>query len=185
MKTLTTLIVTTLSTVLFAASSALKAEDNFHYDYATVIQSKAVYRIVEMVRQQRQCFEEKVVYPHPRKGSSNGSLIGGIIGAAVGHALGARSKHRTGATIAGAIVGASIGNEGNRHHNHAVRERLQIEKHCRMVPTRWEEEQIIGYNVVYRYNGRTFDTRLPFEPGDSLKIRVMITPILDSTEATD
>ena len=87
------------------------------------------------------------------------------------------------ATVAGAIVGASIGDNTNSKYQRS--EQRVVEKHCRLVPTTWEEERIIGYNVVYRYNGRTFETRLPFEPADSLKIRVVMTPIQDSSDKSE
>ena len=96
MKILTTL----LSTALVVTSVQTKAEDNFHYDYATVLQSKPIYRIVEVSNEQQSCKEVEIVYQQPKRQSRNGSLVGGILGAAVGHALGHRSKHRTGATIA-------------------------------------------------------------------------------------
>ena len=172
-----------LSATLIITTSASFAEDSFHYDYATVLQSKPVYRIIEVTKEERQCRNEEVVYQQHRKRSSNGTLIGGILGAAVGHALGHNSKHRSGATVAGAFVGASIGN--NTNNNYRVSEKRVVENHCRLVPTTWEEERIIGYNVVYRYNGRTFETRLPFEPADSLKIRVVMTPIQDSSDKSE
>ena len=164
-----TLITTGLITLI---SLPTQAEDNFHYDYATVMQSKPVYRIVEVTSEKRRCQQQEVTYQQPVRNSGNNSLVGGILGAAVGHALGHRSKHRTGATVAGAIVGASISSDNARTVS-----RTKLENHCKMVPTSWEEERIIGYNVVYRYNDRTFETRLPFEPGDSLKIRVLLSPM--------
>ena len=54
-----------------------------------------------------------------------------------------------------------------------------------MMPTSWEEERIIGYNIVYRYNGRTFETRTDFEPGSSLRVRVIISPIAELEVSTD
>ncbi|PCJ49930.1 MAG: hypothetical protein COA74_03830 [Gammaproteobacteria bacterium] len=184
MKILVSMITATLiTTALVSTTSAVLAEDSFHYDYATVLQSKPVYRIIEMTKQERQCRPEEVVYKQRQRKSSNGSLVGGILGAAVGHALGHNSKHRTGATVAGALVGASIAN--NTNNNISFNERRVVESRCRLVPTTWEEEKIVGYKVVYRYNGRTFETRLPFEPTDSLKIRVVMTPIQDFEERSD
>ena len=165
-----------ITTGLFAISSLPNlAEDNFHYDYATVMQSKPVYRIVEVTSEERRCQQLETRYQQPVRNSANNSLIGGILGAAVGHALGHRSKHRAGTTVAGAIVGASLASDNGRTVT-----RTKLENHCKMVPTSWEEERIIGYNVVYRYNDRTFETRLPFEPGDSLKIRVLLSPMPES-----
>lgn len=161
---------------LFVISSLpSQAEDNFHYDYATVMQTKPVYRLVEVTSEERKCRQEEVSYQQPIRNSGNNSLIGGILGAAVGHAIGHRSKHRAGATVAGALVGASLTSDNGR-----TVKRTKLENHCKMVPTSWEEERIIGYNVVYRYNDRTFETRLSFEPGDSLKIRVVLSPMPDS-----
>ena len=164
-----------ISVILFSSlailgSSQLAAENAFHYDYATVLQSKPVYRIVEVTKEEQRCRTEEVVYQQPQRKSANNSLVGGLIGAAVGHALGSRSKHRTGVTIAGAVVGASIaGSDG-----HSVKKSRGYENRCELVPTSWEEERIIGYNVAYRYNGRTFETRLPFEPGDSLNLHLRL-----------
>ncbi len=172
MKILTTL----LSSVLVMTSVQTRAEDNFHYDFATVLQSKPIYRIVEVSANEQRCRNVEVIYQQPRRQSSKPSLVGGILGAAVGHALGHRSKHRTGATIAGAIVGASIGGDKKT----VVNQNTRFEQRCDTVPTFREEERLIGYDVVYRYNGRTFETRLPFEPENSLKIRVIIAPIADS-----
>jgi len=171
MKILTTAITAlTIGTIL--STSATLAEDNFHYTYATVLSSKPVHRIVEVSRDERKCYTEEVTYQRPRKKSATNTLVGGILGAAIGHAIGHRSRHKTGATIAGAIVGASIATD-----NQTSVASTGTRKRCEMVPTSWEEERLVGYNVVYRYNDRTYETRLPFEPGDSLKIRVMVTPV--------
>lgn len=167
---------TSLTAIVALGTTQLLADDNFHYDYATVLQSEPVYRMVQVTGQEQRCQQEDVIYRQRSRDSSTNSLIGGIVGAAVGHAIGHRSKHRTGATIAGAMVGATIA--GNNDKSYA--NRYGVEKRCRMVPISWEEERIIGYNVVYHYNGRTFETRLPYEPTDSLKVRVMINPITEA-----
>jgi len=39
-----------------------------------------------------------------------------------------------------------------------------------------QEERIDGYDVVYRYHGRKYATRTPFDPGNKLKIRVDVRP---------
>ena len=168
----TPLVISLFTLMLFSSQS--NAEDNFHYDYATVMQSTPVYRIVEVVGEEQKCAAE-IVYQPSRPVSKTSSIVGGILGAAIGHAIGHKSKHRRGATIAGAIVGSSIAGVNDRNSKQS-----RLENRCKMAPTSWEEERIIGYNVVYRYNGRTFETRLPFAPSDSLKIRVRISPIAES-----
>lgn len=42
---------------------------------------------------------------------------------------------------------------------------------CRTV-TAWRKEQRVeGYDVRYHYDGRVYDTRLPYEPGERLPVR--------------
>lgn len=33
------------------------------------------------------------------------------------------------------------------------------------------EQRLESYDVIYRYNGRTYNTRLPYDPGESLPVR--------------
>ncbi|HEX4895820.1 MAG TPA: hypothetical protein VFV11_05760 [Solimonas sp.] len=35
-----------------------------------------------------------------------------------------------------------------------------------------EEPEILGYDVIYRYHGRTYRTRMPYDPGDRIPVRV-------------
>jgi uncharacterized protein YcfJ len=37
-------------------------------------------------------------------------------------------------------------------------------------------DQIVGYDVTYKYQGRTLHTRLPYNPGSTLSIAVSVTP---------
>ncbi len=39
-----------------------------------------------------------------------------------------------------------------------------------------EEERIDGYDVVYRYRGQKYATRLPYDPGRELRVRVDVRP---------
>ena len=171
MKTKT--LTLTILAALGLASNPILAEQSFHYDYATVLTSSPVYEIVDVTEHERRCEQQTVVYREPR---GTGSLVGGLLGAAVGHALGSRSKHRKEATIVGAIAGASMAS--NSKHRQQQRE----ETRCDFVPVTYQEERIMGYNVVYRYNNRTFESRLPFDPGASLKIRVVLTPLMEAHE---
>ena len=155
---------------LVAATAGLAAEEPFHYDYATVLEAKPIIALVEHTRTHQECRPEVVRYKE-RRSNKGDKLVGTILGAAVGHALGHRSKHRGGATVAGAIIGNQMADNGK------VVVKEHVEQRCRTIPTTWKEEQIVGYNVVYRYNGRTFESRLPYNPGDSMRIRVALTPI--------
>ena len=39
-----------------------------------------------------------------------------------------------------------------------------------------QEQRIEGYDVVYRYNGQKYATRMPYDPGKKIKVRVDIRP---------
>ena len=47
---------------------------------------------------------------------------------------------------------------------------------CREVIEYTEEERVVGYDVAYRYNGRTYETRTDYDPGPSLRVRVDVAP---------
>lgn len=161
-----------LTGALAATSAQANAEQAIHYDYATVLESRPVMQLVDRTDYRKEC--KPTVIRYEKKVRDKGDrLAGAILGAAVGHALGHRSKHRTGATVAGAIIGNNIAKSNS--DKYVVKEK--VENHCQMIPVTWQEEQIVGYHVVYRYNDKTFESRLPYQPGDTLKIRVLLTPI--------
>ena len=155
---------------LFAVSASLSAEETFHYDYATVLEAKPIMAMVEMSTSRQECRPQVVQYRQRQQNSGN-KIAGTILGAAIGHALGHRSRHRTGATVAGALIGNSVASNGKMVTTE------QVEQRCHTVPVTWKEEQIVGYQVVYRYNDKTFETRMSYNPGSSMKIRVALTPI--------
>jgi uncharacterized protein YcfJ len=49
--------------------------------------------------------------------------------------------------------------------------------HCHTVESSYSEERVVGYRVVYRYNGRTYETELPEDPGRSLRVQVDVRPV--------
>ncbi|MGI9302738.1 MAG: glycine zipper 2TM domain-containing protein, partial [Gammaproteobacteria bacterium] len=81
------------------------------------------------------------------------------------------------ATAAGALIGAAIGHDhAARHRSGGRYEQVGYERRCRVVDDHRTEEHIAGYDVTYRYHGETFSTRLPYDPGRRLKVRVKVTP---------
>ena len=47
---------------------------------------------------------------------------------------------------------------------------------CRVVPVQHEYRRPIAYDVDYVYKGMRYRSRLPFDPGNRIKLRVSITP---------
>ena len=110
----------------------------------------------------------------------------------VGNQLGRGSGRggRTGATIAGAIIGSAVANEagaGSARHRrpvhrpvHRPASRTVVEtqpvERCRTVEGARSERRLQHYDVTYRYDGRTYTTRLPRDPGRQLELNVTLTP---------
>lgn len=97
-----------------------------------------------------------------------GAVIGGIAGGLIGHQIGSGSGN-TAATIAGTIGGAAVGNEVARRND-----RGEVVERCRTVAA--YDERVVGYDVVYRFQGREFATRLPYDPGRNLPVQVTVAP---------
>ncbi len=49
-------------------------------------------------------------------------------------------------------------------------------RRCNTNYTSHQEERIDGYNVLYRYQGQKYATRMPYDPGKRLRIRVDVRP---------
>jgi uncharacterized protein YcfJ len=47
---------------------------------------------------------------------------------------------------------------------------------CRTVQVERIERRITGYDVEYRYMGETYMSRLPYDPGSRVRLRVSIVP---------
>ena len=149
------------------------------YDYAKVIHVEPVVRTVHISVPERECWEEEVRHPveHVYGPDPAGSMIvGGVIGGVVGHQFG-HGRGRDAATLAGTLIGASIGHDmARRSTQTVVQERVSVEHRCRITDRHETEERVDGYRVTYRYKGETFRTRLPYDPGDRIRVRVGVSP---------
>jgi uncharacterized protein YcfJ len=146
------------------------------YDYARVVDVNPIIHRVRVTTPREECYTDTVyeeVRPQPAAGPT---ILGGIIGAAVGNQVG-HGDGRRAATAAGAIIGAAIGNnQAQRRVSGYSETRARDVERC---STRYEEryeERIDGYNVTYVYNGRQSTTRLPYDPGDRIRVRVDVRP---------
>ncbi|MBB5209867.1 glycine zipper 2TM domain-containing protein [Microbulbifer hydrolyticus] len=154
------------------------------YDYAIVTGVTPIYNDIQVVEPRTQCWDQTVTYQQP---SPAGALIGGLIGAAVGrnavkgyrHGRHHRRHYHRGnkgaGMVAGAAVGAAIGGAISRH-NAPVQ--VGTEQRCQVVEQVSSRRELIGYDVNYRYNGQEYLTRTDRHPGDRIRVRVDVTPVL-------
>jgi uncharacterized protein YcfJ len=157
-----------------APSSAAEFVDN-----ARVMASTPVFERVAVPRQE--CWNEVMSYNQyrteaaPRTNSPVGAIVGGVAGGVLGNQIG-HGSGRAAATAIGAVTGAVVGDRiANDRGSYVVAEpRAQEVQRCRTIDE-WRDE-VRGYDVTYRYNGRDFTTRMPFDPGPTLRVGVSVTP---------
>jgi len=142
------------------------------YDYAKVVSSKPVYRYVTVRTPVRECWQETEYYTRyeGRPGAPGRTLAGAVIGGVIGHQFGS-GRGKDAATAAGAMIGAAVGHGRVRRVDYSV----PVER-CETRYRAHQEQRIEGYDVVYRYNGQKYATRMPYDPGKKIKVRVDIRP---------
>jgi len=137
-----------------------------------VTQVTPEYQRVSVPREE--CYSEVVPEHQSHRGNSLagtiiGGVAGGLLGAQVGHGNGRVAASATGAVI-GAVVGDRLGSRGGRdeYYEREVRR-------CRTVDT--FEDRVSGYRVAYEYQGRSYVTVLPYDPGSRMPVHVDVAPI--------
>jgi len=148
------------------------------YERAEVVGVSPVYNTVSQRVPIRECQEEEVAYrEHRGRRSATGPILGAIVGGALGHAVGNDSKNKKVGAAVGAVLGGSIGadvSRRNRSHGESIEYRTQ--EVCRTSYEVREEERLAGYDVSYLYAGTTYKTRMNRDPGDSIRVRVRVSP---------
>ncbi len=185
MRTVATLILT----MAFAAAASAQpryaappprdrgpAAENVNFAYADVLRADPIYEYYEVSEPREECYDERVVTREPRGGDpTGGTILGAIIGGAIGNQIGSGDGRRA-ATAAGAVIGGSIGRNVDRTNGPPARTYEGRERRCRIVDVPREEQRIAGYNVEYRYRGEVYISRLDYDPGERLRVRVSVTP---------
>ena len=145
--------------------------DNSKFAWADVLRVDPLYETYRVNRPQEDCYDE----PAEHRSSGNrgaGTVLGAIVGGVLGNTVG-KGDGRTAATVAGAVAGGAIGNNvGGRNDRYYS----STETHCRPVNNSSEERRIAGYDVQYRYRGDVFMSRLDYDPGERLRVRVSVEP---------
>lgn len=150
------------------------------FESAPVVESRAIYELVEISTPQEQCWEEEtVVDRYSNDGRSNtpvvvSTILGGAIGNAVGHG---KSNRRVGAVL-GAVLGHSVGRDIMRRNERPSSREYATVQRCETVYQQHEEERLVGYQVTYLYNGAEYSVRTKTDPGDEIRVRVSIQPVL-------
>ncbi|KGI78010.1 glycine zipper 2TM domain-containing protein [Oleiagrimonas soli] len=159
-------------TAAFAQDAPPPGNGNTHYGWADVLRVDPVYRTVQVNQPQQQCYDQPVVREE-RHSSAAGTLLGAVVGGVLGNTIG-KGDGRKAATVAGAVAGGAI---GNRVSGGGTRTYEGTETRCQNINSVSEERRVIGYNVEYRYRGDVYVSRLDYDPGDRLRIRISVSPV--------
>lgn len=165
-----------ITLLTMAAAPAALAEqrdyDDGFYDSAKVTHVEPVYQIERINAPRRECYDEPVTHYRERNDSYTGLIAGGIVGGAIGNRFG-HGRGRDIATIAGVALGASIGRDLSRDEEVAY---TTTEQRCHEVDNYYEQRNIIGYDVSYRYKGHDYVTRTDRDPGRTIRVKVSVSP---------
>ncbi len=131
------------------------------------------------------------------------SIVGGLIGGAIGNQFGGGNGKKA-LTVVGALIGAGVANDVARDHrdhgdsyrrdrryDHRSDYRRSYDRHdrharayrtssrgvrstCQIETTRVPVEKVVGYDVTYEFDGRTFHKRLDHDPGARIPIEVRV-----------
>jgi uncharacterized protein YcfJ len=145
-------------------------DENAHFGWADVLRADPVQGIVRTTVPQQQCYNQQVVQHDPGNsgvGTVLGAVVGGVLGSTVGKGSG-----RVAATVGGAVVGGAVGN----HVSDQGGDYTTNQTNCQQVNTVSDQRRIIGYDVEYRYRGEVYTSRLNYDPGERLRVRVQVQP---------
>ncbi len=140
--------------------------ENVSFGYAQVLRADEVVEVQRTRTTEERCDD---VERRQSGQTTGGTVIGAIVGAALGNQVG-DGDGRKAATVAGAVAGGVIG-------NNIARNRVEVQSAgCRLVEVEREAPVVVGYDVEYMYKGEKYMSRLPYDPGNRLRIRVSVMP---------
>lgn len=122
-------------------------------------------------------------YPNGYGGSQTGrnvaSVVGGVVGAVLGSQVGGGSARYATSAI-GSMVGSQV---GGSIYDQSQRQRQQGHVNvCDMEPVNGGYgnarygNAADAYDVTYEYNGRRYTSRMNYDPGQRVRVRVDVTP---------
>ena len=147
--------------------------DNAKVAWADVLRVDPIYSHVQTSAPRQEC-EEVPVERHVDNGNrATGTVLGAIVGGVLGSTVG-KGDGRKAATVAGAVAGGAIGNNVASGGDSSY---VETERRCHVLNDVAEERRVVAYDVQYRYRGDVFMSRLNYDPGDRLRVRVSIEPV--------
>lgn len=174
------------------------------FDWARVVAVEPIFERWEQPISRDVCWNERVAvapryvsgyddYHSRNDDGAAGTVLGALVGGALGNQVGGGDGRRA-ATIAGAVIGGAIGNNLDRGRNWYGRDPYAYgqgygrggryayaqpvtQRVCDQRVEYRSEQRVVGYDVTYVYNGRTFRTETREHPGDRIRVAVNVAPV--------
>jgi uncharacterized protein YcfJ len=150
------------------------------YDQARVVAVRPVVETVSYAAPREVCTEQQMPYRQPRPATATPTVLGAVLGGAVGNALGHDSQNEKVGAVVGAVLGGAVGYDWSRRRAETAGVSpvyYHTQQVCNVVQDVHEEERIAGYDVTYAYLGQTYTTRMSYDPGRTLRVRVQVDPV--------
>lgn len=147
--------------------------------YAQVIDARPVYRSLEKVVPQQRCWVESSRYHEAAPSPASAAVTGGIAGGVIGHAFGRGKSNKQMGAVVGAALGAAVGKDIVRQSRGAPTVRYRDVERCDYVERRESYQELVGYDVTYRFHGQNYTARTQHHPGNKLPVRIQVSPILN------
>ena len=163
-----------LLVLLTTGAIAAQAQTQSYVDRARVQSAEPQYENVQVPRQE--CASQWVNEARPVAGGNGygGAVIGGVAGGILGNQVG-KGHGREAATAVGAVVGAFAGDRIANSPSAQYEQSQREVRSCRTVHDM--QPRLTGYRVHYSYGGYQYTTFTREQPGDSLPVRVSVTPL--------
>lgn len=176
-----TIIAMSLAGILTSVSSVALADrgwrddDDGYYDQARVLRVDPVTTTVRVAVPQQECYQQEVRTPVYTRRSDGAALVGGLVGSIIGHNIG---HGRRGSTVAGAIIGAAVGKSMAQGADSYYEDVAYVDR-CDVHTSYQTQERLEGYNITYRYKGQVYTTRMNYDPGEFIRVRVAVSPVVE------
>jgi len=166
-----------IAILALAATGAIAAQAQTFVDRARVQSVQPQYESVQVPRQE--CTSQFVQDAPQVVGGERGyggAIVGGVAGGLLGNQVG-KGHGREAATAAGAVIGALTGDrlQNSGQPQQIVQAPPREVRNCRTVAD--VQQQLTGYRVTYEYRGNQYQTVMREQPGQSLPVRVSVTPL--------
>lgn len=149
--------------------------DNASYDYAKVVDVQPITEVVQIPHEQEICHRENVRHRVPEHRSPVPTIFGAVLGGIIGSQFGG-GHGKTAATIAGATIGGAVATHA-QHHRYPPKYYDRLEQRC-YTETDWRsEEQVVAWDVSWKYHGKIYHSTMDEPPGERIPVRVSVDPV--------